>query len=360
MMTGVSFVVPVHNGAALIRDTLASILAQADGRPMEIIVIDDHSNDGSLDLLRELAAEWPLRLVAAESRGAAAAINTGVRAARYPIICQVDQDVVLHSEWMSRLTAEFDDPAIAAAQGHYTSVAHASWCARAMSLDLEYRYAAIEGKDTDHVCTGNSAYRGEALQRIGLFDEALGYGYDNDVSYRLRDAGYRLAFCREARSSHRWRDGLLGYLQQQYGFGYGRLDLVAKHPRHVNGDKVSPAAMMAHPVLMALAIASGMLALFLAAVGAPWTGAAWTAGVVVAGLAIERFAAGVAATVRYGTPVPLGFPLLHLCRDVSWVVAMAVWLARRVAGRPSRPVHSMRSRPAGYSANVPRPLRPAK
>ena len=43
VMTGVSFVVPVHNGGPRLAETLASIAAQADGRPMEIIVVEDGS-----------------------------------------------------------------------------------------------------------------------------------------------------------------------------------------------------------------------------------------------------------------------------------------------------------------------------
>ena len=46
-MTGVSFVIPVRNGAATIRETLESVISQNDGRPMEVIVVDDQSRDGS-------------------------------------------------------------------------------------------------------------------------------------------------------------------------------------------------------------------------------------------------------------------------------------------------------------------------
>src|SRR5437870_5517111 len=108
-MEGVSFVVPVHNGAVWIRETLDAIVAQADGRPMEIIVVDDGSRDGSAEILHQLAAHWPLRVLAGERRGAAAAINVGAREARFPIVCQVDQDVVIGPGWMRRLTAELDD-----------------------------------------------------------------------------------------------------------------------------------------------------------------------------------------------------------------------------------------------------------
>ena len=52
--TGVTFLVPVKWNAALSR-TLASIEAQADGRPMEIIVVDDRSEDSSAAWLAERA-----------------------------------------------------------------------------------------------------------------------------------------------------------------------------------------------------------------------------------------------------------------------------------------------------------------
>ena len=102
-MIGVSFVVPVHNGARWIRETLESIFAQADGRPMEVIVVDDESRDGSLALVQQLADRAAVRVISSDGRGAAAAINTGIRAARFPIICQIDQDVVLKSGWMERI-----------------------------------------------------------------------------------------------------------------------------------------------------------------------------------------------------------------------------------------------------------------
>jgi mycofactocin glycosyltransferase len=348
-MQGVSFVVPVHNGAAWIRDVLDAILAQADGRPMEVIVVDDHSRDESAEIVRALAAGSPARSIAildGEGRGAAAAINTGVRAARFPIICQVDQDVVVRAGWMQRLVAEFDDPAVAAAQGYYVTDPRATLCARAMSLDLEQRYGAIEGSETDQVCTGNAAYRAEALRQVGLFDESFGYGYDNDLSYRLIAGGYRLAFCRTARSVHTWREGLGGYAVQQYGFGYGRIDLVAKHPARFHGDTVSRIGMMSHPVLMSLAMAGLAIAAVMAVTAGPSRAVAAASAILLGGLAIERSAAGIAAARRFRTLTPLVFPALHLVRDLAWVTAIVVWVLRRVSGRPSKPSHSMRPRAA--------------
>jgi len=341
---GVSFVVPVHNGAPWIRDVIEAIWEQADGRPMEIIVVDDRSDDRSPTILRELAIGRPLRLIEGEGRGAAAAINLGVRAAQFPLICQVDQDVVLQHGWMRLLAAELTDPAVAAAQGYYTTDPDASWCARIMGLDLEQRYGAIQGRDTDHVCTGNAIYRADALHRVELFDERFGYGYDNDMSYRLLAAGYRMTFCRSARSVHRWREGFAAYCGQQYGFGYGRLELIAKHPERLSGDVVSPAPMMLHPAIMSMAVVALGSALVMRAAAGPWRAGALGAAALITGLAVERLVAGIRAARRFRDPAPLLFPFVHLARDAAWVAAVVMWSIRRLGRHPTRPSNSMRPR----------------
>ena len=354
-LASVSFVVPVRNGERWIRDVLAGIARQRDGRavsPSEIVVVDDGSEDRTVEILRTLDCP-ELRLIAGGGRGAAAALNTGIRAARYPFICQVDQDVVLHDGWLTHLLGALDDPAVAAAQGCYVADRGSRLPARVMGFDLEQRYHALREGRTTHVCTGNSVYRASALHRVGLFDEELGYGYDNDMSYRLQQAGYRLVFCRDARSTHRWRDSFWGYCVQQYGFGYGRLDIVARHLGRVTGDSVSPVRMMLHPVVMTVALLTMAAAAVMAVSGGPWALLATIAAVLIVGLVIERGIAGIRAAIGFRSTAPLSFPFFHLVRDVAWVAAIGIWTARRIAGRGSHPSYSMTPRPVERSAHAP-------
>ena len=118
---GVSFVIPVHHGRRWLPGVLDAIDAQRDGRPFEIIAVDDGGADGSSRWLREQAAAGRLTLVTGPGRGAAAAINAGIRAASHPIICQVDQDVIVHPGWLQTLLDALADPGVAAAQGRYTT-----------------------------------------------------------------------------------------------------------------------------------------------------------------------------------------------------------------------------------------------
>jgi GT2 family glycosyltransferase len=354
-VTGVSFVIPVHNGGAHLRQTLKSVLAQADGRPLEILLIDDGSVDGGVESIEDLIAGTPVSVLRSHGRGAAAAINLGIVRTRHPIVCQVDQDVTLEAGWLPSLMEAFDDSAVGAAQGQYVTDPGAPLLARVMGRDLELRYAAIE-TETDQVCTGNAAYRRTALEAVGLFDEGLGYGYDNDMSYRLRHAGYRLVLCRDARSIHHWRTSVSGYLRQQYGFGYGRLDLVAKHPARLGGDAVSPLSMMLHPVGLLLAMAG-------LGFGLPWGGSAAWIGLAIASallsvLVAERTLAGVVAARRFHDWAALLFPIVHLMRDVAWLGAMLVWSVRRVARLGSEPRHSMA--PASRDSRLRRDVMPGE
>ena len=330
-MTAVSIVIPLKNGARFIRETLRSIWAQ-EYEPIEVILVDDGSSDGGVEIARSVARNRPIIVVAGDGNGAAAALNTGLRYANHPIVCQVDQDVVLEPDWIARLVERFDADDVAAVQGVYVTDPSARLLSRVMNRDLEERYAAL-GSETDHVCTGNVAYRLSALQAIGLFDESLGYGYDNDVSYRLKASGYRLLICREARSLHRWRDDVAGYFRQQYGFGYGRIDLVAKYPHRAGGDAVSPTLMMLHPLILAAALLAVIA-------GFPVFGL-----LMIAALLAERAVVGIRAARRFEDLTPLWFPVVHLVRDLAWVCAITMWMARHLLGTGSKPAHSMRQRP---------------
>ena len=342
---GVTFIVPVRNGEAWLDATLWAIESQADGRPMEVIAIDDGGADGSARILAEHAARGSVRVIAGRGRGAAAAVNLGLAHARHPIICQVDQDVVPEPGWMTRLIAALDDAGVAAAQGYYVAPRPAGVWARMAGLDLEQRYGRIAGSFVDHVCTGNTAYRADALRGVGGLDERIGYGYDNDLSYRLLAAGHRLVFCRDARAVHRWRDSARGYLRQQYGLAYGRFDVVAKHPRRLTGDDVSGPGMLLHVVGMTVALPAVAVGAVLALAGdAAGTWLLRGGLAILAALLVERTLAGIRAASRFRDAAGLLFPVGHLLRDVAWATALVRWMGRRLMGLPARPEHSMAAR----------------
>jgi glycosyltransferase involved in cell wall biosynthesis len=96
-MTGpiVSVIIPVFNGERHIRHTIQSVLEQTY-RPLEILVIDDGSTDGTARIVNGFAGQ--IRYFWHENRGSAASRNRGVAESRGEYIAFVDADDLWHRE----------------------------------------------------------------------------------------------------------------------------------------------------------------------------------------------------------------------------------------------------------------------
>jgi len=87
-----SVIVPCHNSAGPLRETLESARAQSV-RDIEIIVIDDGSSDNTLEVARAAATEDPRIVVVAQANsGVSATRNRGVAMARADIVALLDSD----------------------------------------------------------------------------------------------------------------------------------------------------------------------------------------------------------------------------------------------------------------------------
>lgn len=81
--------IPNYNGVLFVEAALESALNQ-DYMNKEVIVVDDGSTDGSVELLRK--CDGRIRLIETENRGAAAARNSGLQVAKGELIAFLDSD----------------------------------------------------------------------------------------------------------------------------------------------------------------------------------------------------------------------------------------------------------------------------
>jgi glycosyltransferase involved in cell wall biosynthesis len=111
--TKISVVVPLFNERATLDDLyrrLTAVLEQVAERH-EIIFVDDGSEDGSIDSLRELrATDRSVRYVRFRRNfGKSAALAAGFRAARYNIVATLDADLQDLPEQLPRLLSQLDE-----------------------------------------------------------------------------------------------------------------------------------------------------------------------------------------------------------------------------------------------------------
>jgi GT2 family glycosyltransferase len=112
----VSLIIPNWNGVDLLRAYLPSVMAAKEGYPgrAEVIVVDDASSDGSVDLLQR---KFPaVRLIAHEfNQGFGKACWSGALAAGHATLIFLNSDVEVDPAFVAPLASSFDDPSIFAA-----------------------------------------------------------------------------------------------------------------------------------------------------------------------------------------------------------------------------------------------------
>lgn len=103
----VSVVIPCFNARRWIEATIASVEAQT-WRPLEIVVVDDGSTDGSGEWLQAQAEAGRLRVLRQPNRGQTAALNAGTRVARGQLLQYLDADDLLAPDKIARQVARLE------------------------------------------------------------------------------------------------------------------------------------------------------------------------------------------------------------------------------------------------------------
>lgn len=188
---------------------LESVLGQAREAEIELVVVDNHSSDGTPEYLRGLAARDPrVRCVLnATNRGFAGGNNDGLRAATGDFIVLLNSDTIVAGGWLEGLLDPLEaDPSVGLAGPVSNAVGNEQkiFC-RGLApheiLEEGRLWAAMSGGDrfdTERLGFFCVATRRDVVDRVGPMDEGFGTGFfeDDDYCLRVRDAGYRLV-CRE-------------------------------------------------------------------------------------------------------------------------------------------------------------------
>jgi cellulose synthase/poly-beta-1,6-N-acetylglucosamine synthase-like glycosyltransferase len=161
------------------------------GDLVEVILVDDRPVNARTEPLAVPESLAPLvKIVSGSASGPAAARNAGWRAATYPWVAFLDDDVVPADDWYPRLLADLDVPrSVVGVQGVIT-----------VPLPTDRRPTDWErvtaGLAEGHWITADMAYRRDALAAVGGFDERFPRAFreDADVAWRLRRAGGALVF----------------------------------------------------------------------------------------------------------------------------------------------------------------------
>ncbi|MBN2181970.1 MAG: glycosyltransferase [Sedimentisphaerales bacterium] len=252
----ISIVIPAYNCSEFIADTLEACLNQSF--ESEIIVVDDGSTDNSAEIIKK----YPVKYIYQTNAGPATARNAGWKAATGEIICFTDSDCVPEKDWVKKILEKYTSVKIGGAGGSYDIKNAESLLAGCIHEEIIQRHANMP-EQAGFLGTFNVSYRKKVLQQVGGFNESFrqASGEDNDLSYKVKKAGYKLVFDKNIRVAHYHQTRLLKYLKEQYRHGYWRMKLYRLHPDMSKGDNyaglpdfIQPPLAMAVIVISAAAI----------------------------------------------------------------------------------------------------------
>ena len=241
-MADVSAIVVTYNAAPWIERPLESLR----GTGAEVIVVDNGSTDGTLDLVREQFPE--ARILEQENRGFGAGNNTGMRAASGRYFLLLNPDAWLTEGALEGLVAFMDEHPEAAVAGPRLLNPDGSLQRSVRGYPTPWRLAteyfflrklaphtealnALFGAGFDHESVREADYlfgacllvRREAVDSIGGFDEDFFLMSEEvDWLYRFRQAGWKVLFYPGAEAYHvvgaslnpaRFKDVVRGHLQ---------------------------------------------------------------------------------------------------------------------------------------------------
>lgn len=227
-MTSVSVIIPVYNGESFLGAALDSALAQGQ-RPLEVLVVDDGSTDGSAAVAESRAGVRCLRI---EHSGVSTARNRGIAEAAGEWLAFLDADDVWLPEKLAIQVA-------------------ASQSMPDVSIFLGMKRIRIEapapawydgpGDGAELVSYEPSVWlvKRDCFESAGLFDPTMAIGEDTDWLAHAADAGLRMYVCPEVLTERRiHRANASGVKYDRKGLMLSILRDSVHRKRPVSGDAV--------------------------------------------------------------------------------------------------------------------------
>ena len=200
-------------------------------RKIEVIMIDSNSTDHTHEIMEDFKNTdngfYDVKIYCSKGANQASAWNVAIEHATGDIIIRVDAHSKIPRQFVSRNVFNIQEgenivgggrPNICVNPNAWTKTLLAAEESLFGSSVADYRRPAAQKEYQDSMF--HAAYRREVFAAVGGFNEDLGRTEDNELHYRIRQAGYKMCCCPEIISFQHTRSTFKRMLSQKYGNGY--------------------------------------------------------------------------------------------------------------------------------------------
>ncbi|HWY17291.1 MAG TPA: glycosyltransferase [Solirubrobacteraceae bacterium] len=240
----VSVLVPVLNESSNIREAVAAMLAQQVDGQIELLLADGGSDDGTRELLEEMARNDPRIGVLQNPAGRTpSGLNVALRHARGEYVARMDAHAFYPTNYLrsgiERLRVGDTDwvsgPQVIAGDGRIQrafALALESWLGRGGSGRWATGGAREDACPEWELDTGvfTGVWRRETVLRMGGWDERWWRNQDSEMAARFLEDGSRLICLADMAARYVPRNSLRGLIRQYEGYGFYRVATARRHP----------------------------------------------------------------------------------------------------------------------------------
>lgn len=241
----VSILVACYNEAPRIADTITSLARQDYPEGYEVLILNDGSTDGTVEVARKaiasLAGTHPrvrFRVIDyTQNAGKAAVLNRGLQIASHALVATVDGDCWLHRNALRHIVERMlsDPPGTTAVAGAVlVRNSRSNWITRVQEWDYFHGIAAVKRMQSMYhgtlVAQGAfSLYDRQALLEVGGWPECV--GEDIVVSWALLERGARIGYAEDALLFTHVPDRLRQFAKQRKRWSRGLMEAFHHHWR---------------------------------------------------------------------------------------------------------------------------------
>jgi succinoglycan biosynthesis protein ExoA len=248
----ISIVAPMRNEEEHVEHLVADVAGQDFDGEIEVLVADAASTDNSVERLTAAAASHGLDLTVLENPvgWVSHGLNACIRRATGELIVRLDCHSRYPTDYLRRCAVAAEETGAMNVGGLLVTVGRTPM-ERAVGLAMDGPFGGIDW--TRNVTTSKrveadtvpfGAFRPQAFELAGYFDETLVRDQDDEFNLRLRRAGGRVVLDPTIRAFYTPRGSLFAVLRQYYEYGFWKVPVMLKHRQVVSARGMVPLAFV--------------------------------------------------------------------------------------------------------------------
>jgi glycosyltransferase involved in cell wall biosynthesis len=247
----ISVILPVLNEEPHLAESVDAILSQNYLGSFEIILALGPSRDQTNAIAEKLSArDSRIKLVMNPTGKTAAGLNLAIAASQNPVIVRVDGHAKIPNDYLSlavsvlRESGAVNVGGVMAAEGVTKFEIAVSRAMRSpLGVGSSRFHTGGKAGEVDTVYLG--AFRREAINAVGGFDERYTRAQDWELNHRLRKSGGKIYFDPRLQVTYRPRPNLIRLAKQYFQYGRWRRVVSRSHPGTVNLRYLAPPLTLA-------------------------------------------------------------------------------------------------------------------